>query len=158
MGAPGDGFNNWAFNRGEAIAADNAIAAQIVDDPAMYPNLGDASGFAPGLALAGYTYFPPMMGYPYLGYSTYGAWNPYIGSYYSPGFVPSGRYAFHTLYPGIGVTSSPGYLRFPSLGGGYHPITSVPIGHAPIGRAPGLSPSIPRSGPIPHPAVHGGRR
>ena len=48
LGPPGDGFNNWAFERSEAIAADNATAAQIVDDPALYPNLTDGSGTGPG--------------------------------------------------------------------------------------------------------------
>ena len=37
LGPPGDEFNRWAYDRGEAIAADNATAAQIVDDPALYP-------------------------------------------------------------------------------------------------------------------------
>src|ERR1035438_2423214 len=93
LGPPGDGFNNWAFDRTEAINADNATAAQIVDDPALYPNLIDASG----LAMAGYTYFPPTLGYPYMSYGMYGpsTYGSHLGSYgysYGPGVGYTLRY------------------------------------------------------------------
>jgi hypothetical protein len=154
LGAPGDGFNSWAFERSEAIAVDNATAAQIVDDPALYPNLADASG----LALAGYTYFPPTTGYPYMGYGTYGAWSPYVGGYYGYGYAfgygPGARYTFRPPYPGFsgGVTLPPLHPRLPPLGG-YHPGVGFPISHPVI-----LPPSMPRPAPAARPAIHGGHR
>jgi hypothetical protein len=139
LGAPGDAFNNWAFERSEAVAADNATAAQIVDDPALYPNVAD------GMALAGYTYFPPTMGgYPYMGYGTYGTWSPYTWSYpgYGSafGYGPGMRYLFRPPFSSSGgVGLPPLRFRFPSVGG-------FPGGGLPISR-----PVIPHP-PIPHPA------
>jgi hypothetical protein len=154
LGDPGDGFNSWSFERSEAIAADDATAAQIVDDPALYPNLADGSG----LALAGYTYFPPTMGYPYIGYGTYGAWSPYIATYYGYGYAlrygPRPGYTFRPLYPGLpgGVTLPPLHLRFPTVGGS-HPGVGFPTSHPGI-----LFPSIPRPAPAAHPVIHVGHR
>jgi hypothetical protein len=160
LGPPGDEFNRWAFDRGEAISADNATAAQIVDDPALYPAT-DLSG----LALAGYTYFPPTIGSPYLGYGGYGGYpyagyggyggygfgNPYLGSYFSPRFGQSSVYTYRPIFPGLsGVSVQPPHLRLP--GGGAPP------------PRPGLhSPSLPRPVPVtphpaPHPVIRGGRR
>jgi hypothetical protein len=149
LGAPGDVFNNWAFERSEAVAADNATAAQIVDDPALYPNLAD------GLALAGYTYFPPTMGgYPYMGYGTYGTWSPYTWSYpgyASPfGYGPGIRYSFRPPYSGFGgVGLPPLRFHFPSVGypGGGLPVSRPIIPHPPIGHpAPTTAHPITRSG------------
>ncbi|SPE38561.1 exported hypothetical protein [Candidatus Sulfopaludibacter sp. SbA3] len=159
LGAPGDGFNDWAFERSQAIAADNATAAQIVDDPALYPNLIDASG----LALAGYTYFPPTLAYPYMSYnmygpSIYGAWSPYASLYrygYGFGLGLSGAYGLRYLTPGL-----PGRVTWPSqvlhipTGGTYHPSGAFPLTRQGVG-----APSMPHLVPAaPHPAVvHGGR-
>ena len=155
LGPPGDEFNNWAFERSEAIAADDATAAQIVDDPALYPDLGDISG----LALAGYTYFPPTINYPYLLRGTYGAWTPYPAGYYGYesafGYGPGARYTVRPLYPGPGRALPTLHFPYPSQGG-YHPGA---------GFHPGISsPSIPRPAPaarptpIAHPAARTGRR
>jgi hypothetical protein len=147
LGPPGDEFNSWTFERSEAIAADNATAAQIVDDPALYPDLADASG----LALAGYTYFPSTVGYPYMSYGTYTAWGPHIGGYYGYGYAPRPGYPFRPLYPGLpgGVTQPPLRLRFPTPGG-YHP-----VGRFPTSRPAIPAPSIPHSAPG---AIRGGHR
>jgi hypothetical protein len=157
LGPPGDVFNRWAFDRGEAIAADNATAAQIVDDPSLYPSAVDLSG----LALGGYTYFPPTMGNPYLGYGAYGPGNSYIGSYYGPRYGPGLAYPYRPLYPGSlypgalypGVSSftAPSlHLHLPGTG---TPI-SRPVTHPPATPRPVLVPH-----PVtPHPAIHGGRR
>lgn len=169
LGAPGDGFNEWAFDRSEAVAADNATAAQIVDDPALYPSLADASG----LALAGYTYFPPTLGNPYMSYGTYGArtygaWTPYgagfggaYGLGYGYGYGPLLGYPRRSVYSplpaGVGLPSLP--IRLPSIGGGYRP----PASAFPTTR-PGVAatPSIPHPAvtpmPTAHPVVHGGHR
>jgi len=178
LGAPGDAFNGWAFDRSEAVAADNATAAQIVDDPALYPNLADASG----LSLAGYTYFPPTLGNPYMSYGSmyaprnFGIWAPYgagfgyggygYGGYgYGFGGAPVLTFPGRSAYPGL-----PGMNRIPRLpalpiripgtstgvGSGYHP----PAVSFPISR-PGViaTPPIPRAAPpMSAPAAHGGRR
>ncbi len=137
LGPPGDAFNEWAFKRSEAVAADNATAAQIVDDPALYPNLSD------GLASAGYTYFPPTIGYPYMGYGTYATWSPYTSSYpgygYAFGYGPGTRYIFRPPYSGSGgVGLPPLRFHFPSVGG--YPGVASPISR----------PVLPHP-PIPHP-------
>ena len=178
LGAPGDSFNEWAFNRSEAVAADNATAAQIVDDPALYPSLADASG----LSLAGYTYFPPTLGNPYLSFGTYsyaprnfGMWAPY-GAYspYNYGYSPYGYgYGYGGLAPVLGFpgrsilpilpgsrpTSLPTLpIRIPgsSTGLGSGSVYRPPMPS--IGSRPGVmgAPSVARpSGGAP--AVHGGR-
>ncbi len=150
VGAPGDSFNEWAFQRSEAIAADNATAAQIVDDPALYPNLIDASG----LSMAGYTYFPPMVGNPYLGYggiySTYGpgGYAGYLesfGAYGYPYALGSG-YGLRSPYPGVpGRIGVGGLPRLPNNGvgvGGYRPggYTGVGVYHPGVGGAGGIRP------------------
>lgn len=157
LGPPGDVFNSWAFDRSEAIAADNATAAQIVDDPALYPDLANASG----LSLAGYTYFPPTMGNPYMSYSPYGprpyGLSPYatpysfgygFGSGYGFGGYPVG--SFYRTIPGRSVLPSLP-LHMPAAGSYYpRPVTSYPT------TRPGvISPSMPRTAPAP--AIHGGR-
>jgi hypothetical protein len=86
----GDAFNTWAMNRSQAVSADNAVAAQIVDDP----NQMDSSG----LSLGGFSYFP-QMGVPSLGIiNPYGVsfWSPYQSTFNSI-YFPS--YVYGTLYP-----------------------------------------------------------
>ncbi|MDR3698930.1 MAG: hypothetical protein P4L56_04795 [Candidatus Sulfopaludibacter sp.] len=181
LGAPGDSFNEWAFQRSEAIAADNATASQIVDDPALYPNLIDASG----LAMAGYTYFPPMVNNPYLGYGgIYSIYGPggyagYLGSYgvYGYPYAMGSGYGPRSPYPGvpgrIGLPGGPN--RLPSGGvGGYRPGGYTGVGgnrpgglggYGAGGYHPGAGYST-RPGlggtSMPHPAgggpaIHGGR-
>jgi hypothetical protein len=147
LGAPGDGFNSWAFDRTEAVAADNAAAADIVDDPALYPDLADASG----LALAGYTYFPATAGYSYMSYGNYGVWNPYVSSYYRYGYGSSVGYIVRSLHPGL-TGGAPLPLRPTYPGGvGYHPGGGLPTPH-PILSAP------PRPATVVHPSVPVGHR
>ena len=155
VGAPGDSFNEWAFQRSEAIAADNATASQIVDDPALYPNLIDASG----LSMAGYTYFPPMVGNPYLGYggiySTYGpgGYAGYLESFGAYGYPYALGSGFGLRSPYIGMPGriGPGVLpRLPNSGGAYNPggiggyrpggYTGVGVYHPGVGGAGGIRP------------------
>jgi hypothetical protein len=76
-----DSFDHWAMDRSQAIYADNATAAQIIDDPSAIDNSG--------LALGGLSYFP-MTGVPSLGMiSPYGLsfWSPFqpmLNSLYLP--------------------------------------------------------------------------
>jgi hypothetical protein len=185
LGAPGDAFNGWAFDRSEAVAADNATAAQIVDDPALYPSLADASG----LSLAGYTYFPPTLGNPYMSYGSmyaprnFGVWTPYGTGFgyggmgygygyggYGYGFGGSpiltfpGTFPGRSGYPGLpGLNRTTGLpplpIRIPGtttgVGSGYRP----PTYSFPTSR-PGVigSPSGPRVAPPVAAPMHGGRR
>jgi len=89
-----DNFDHWAIERSQAIYADNATAAQIIDDPNAIDNSG--------LAVGGLSYFP--MGIPSLGLM-----NPYGLSFWSP-FQPTLNalylpgYAAGWAYPmGLGV-------------------------------------------------------
>jgi hypothetical protein len=78
---PGDGLNDWANGRSESISADNAITAQIDEDPGSRTTDADA-----------FSYFP-MLGVPYLppgSSSLYGAYSPYqsgFNSIYLPGYT-----------------------------------------------------------------------
>lgn len=85
-----DGFKDWAMMRSQAVSADNAISAQITDDPGKI----DASG----LAMGGITYFP-LGGIPTLGMiSPYGLsfWSPYQSTLSSLYFPP---YLYGVLFP-----------------------------------------------------------
>ena len=137
----GDAFKNWAMSRSDAIAADNAIAAEITDDPRQI----DASGL--GLGLGGLSYFP-LTGVPSLGITNpYGLsfWSPYqsaLSSIYSPAY----RY-------GLGYPGWPGGVRF----------YATPVAPYRIGTGTGLhtgftSPRVPFTPPVrPAPPVTGPR-
>ena len=137
-----DAFSNWAMQRSRAVSADNAIAAQIVDDPSVI----DSSG----LALGGYTYFPPAAIYA----TGSGMWSPYGFNSWYPYSLYSPGYIYRTLYPGW-----PGggrYIVWPSTGtvprtGGGVPHRGVITSPPP--RAP--SPPPPR---MPAPRSLGGHR
>lgn len=165
-----DAFKSWAMSRSQAVSADNAIAAEIVDAP-QQPDPLDVD-------LSGFSYFP-LTGVPSLGISNpYGLsfWSPYqstwnsvyfptylYGPYYSgwPSGVP--------FYPRSVVITAPattgrrggGIIGVrPGVFGG--PSTGViglrPGGISPVGisspRPGGLSPARPTVGmPASHP-VH----
>ena len=144
--AEADPFQNWAMSRSQAIAADNSLAADIIDDPSRL----DAAGFDSG----GFSYFP-LTGYPSLGIGNpYGLsfWSPYqstLGSAYPswyrlglghPGWpltVPSYSRPIYGIHP-----RQPG--RGPSPGGA----TTHRFGMEP--RPTGPRPVAPRGG------FHGG--
>jgi hypothetical protein len=163
-----DGFDHWAMNRSQAVYADNATAAQIVDDPSSFDNSG---GLAGGLAyggLGGYggglSYFP-MTSLPGLGLiNPYGLsfWSPFqptLNALYLPGYgagwaYPMGGSRLFQLYPspyplrpltplspayGVGVRPGPGGIQ----------TSRVPVS-SPVRVAPSSRPAIG--------AVHGGRR
>jgi len=107
---PVDAFNDWAMDRSQAVAADNAVAGQIVDDPSALDS--------PGLPIWGYTYFP-QIGSPVAGaglWSPYGfsAWTPY--SMYFPGYTY--RWMYSGLYGGLygGGLGGGRYLGYPRIG------------------------------------------
>jgi hypothetical protein len=80
---PVDELTNWSKGRSESISTDNAIAANISDDPTS----ADKSGLGPGIL----TSFP-LLGLPPLGlglYSSYSSFAPYqpgFNSIYLPGY------------------------------------------------------------------------
>jgi hypothetical protein len=77
----GDSLSDWADGRGESIAADDAITAQIDEDPASQTT-----------GLDSFTYFPSL-GMPSLGmdssglYSSYTPYQPGFNSIYLPGYT-----------------------------------------------------------------------
>jgi hypothetical protein len=142
---PLDALNDWSKGRGESIVADNAITAQIDEDPAAQN--GDAGNF---------TYFPmlgvvnPGMGYPG-SYSSLYPNQPGFNSIYLPG------YTYQPLVLGLAVrgfrslSSTPGSIGvyrgiggvsrgigtftptpFPRPGGLMTPISPAPITRAPV--------------------------
>lgn len=76
-----DALSDWETGRSQSIVADNAISAQIDEDPA-----------ARDLGLDAFTYFP-FLDVPYLGmgmsgvYSSYAPYQPGFNSIYLPGYT-----------------------------------------------------------------------
>jgi hypothetical protein len=121
--AGSDAFKSWAMSRSQAISADNAIAAEIVDDAAQFDNSGLVSG--------GLSYFP-LTGVPSLGITNpYGLsfWSPYQSTLSSIYFPP---YAYGPMYRGwpIGAPFFPRRIMILS-----------PIGRGLSAGATGLHPS-----------------
>jgi len=166
---PADALTEWANGRSQSIIADNAITAQIDEDPASrasgldnfayFPFLGVSSLISPSpysslipsqpgfssIYLPGYTYRPLLLGvmgggYGYGGYG-YGGYGYGGYSYggYSYGGYSYGGYRGYVPSPPPRMGSSPG------VG------IAIPGSHAPIWRpAP--------SHPLPHPVPHAGHR
>lgn len=112
--APGDGLSTWAKGRSDSISADNAITAQIDEDP------DSRTG-----GLDGFTYFPFLGVMPSLGLSSpglYGSLTPYqtgFSSIYLPG------YSYAPLIVGLmgqGLLGPRGGVQT------YLPLTPRPIG------------------------------
>lgn len=146
---PGDALTDWAKGRSESISADNAITAQIDEDP---------SSRDPGLGTDNVAYFP-LVGVPSLGSGLYGGYNslypsqPGFNSIYLPGYTY--RPFLFGLTPGVlGLT--PGVLRGSSFSlprrVGISPIT--PGSRAPLVPLP--HPTTPVHSPISRGVPHGG--
>jgi hypothetical protein len=127
--APGDGLSTWAKGRGDSISADNAIMAQIDEDPDSRDGLD------------GFTYFPFLGVMPTLGLSSpglYGSLTPYqtgFSSIYLPG------YTYAPLIVGLmgqGLLGPRGGVR-----------TYLPLTPRPIGLSPGTAGSVVRVAPPP---------
>jgi hypothetical protein len=152
-----DALGDWATGRDESISADNAITAQIDQDPATV---------APGLD--GFTYFP-FLGVPSLApglgpsslYSPYSSYALYQPGFYSP-YLPGYTYPPLLLglvgrgYGGLGGlrTYWPSPLR--GIGGlpGSHPVLPAP--RVPVWR-PSVTPAT-TVHPAPHQVGHIGHR
>ncbi len=155
---PEDALSDWSMGRRQSVLADDAIAAQIDQDP--------ASG---GNGIAGMSYFP-LIGLPavdpgYYGgmYDTYYAQRqPGFSSVYLPGywsqpvmFLGLGSYGYRPA--GGTVLPAPGqYRQLPSTGvGGRYHVPVVPPARAPITRPAVVVPSAPAPS-APHPIGHVG--
>jgi hypothetical protein len=138
---PGDALADWAKGRTESISADNAITAQIDEDPASRNYDSEVDNFA---------YFP-LIGVPSLGSSLsggYGSFNPYqpgFNSIYLPG------YTYRPLLLGLAPGGVRIYPYSPPRRVGVFPI--VPGSHTPLPHTPLPHPHPGRT--IPHGVVHG---
>jgi hypothetical protein len=146
----GDGLSNWAKGRGDSISADNAILAQIDEDP-------DART----AGLDGVTYFPFLGVMPTLGLSSpglYGSQTPYqtgFSSIYLPGYtyaplivglmrqVPIGQRGVRTYLP-----ISPRPIVLSTGAGSINRAPPPPAPRAPIARPVPVT--------VPRVAVHAG--
>lgn len=157
-GAPSDGLGDWQTGRSQSISADNAITAQIDEDPDMrVPGANDFIDF-------------PLLGVPLVGMDTAGLYGsttlyqPGFNSIYLPGYVY--RPMILSLV-GLGLpnrfpiySSSP--TRFPigSLPGTggvgvISPIPRLPVMLPPVGFHPAAPAPVRIAAP---PRIGGGRR
>lgn len=138
--AGSDPFKNWAMSRSQTIAADNTTAAGIIDDPNQVDN-------GTGLAVGGYTYFPPPA------VSSLGLSTPYGLSYWSPyqaalGSVYFSPYMYGVLYPAWPTALGryyPTRISIPSLTPTRIGSTGLYPGSIITPRSPSMSPSGPYS-------------
>ena len=146
---PGDALTDWAKGRSESISADNAITAQIDEDPASRNA---------GLGMDSFAYFP-LVGVPSLGSGLSGGYSPFYS--YQPGFnsIYLPGYTYRPFLFGLSPGVVRSYSYSPPRRIGVSPI--VPgsrVGVSPIvpGSRVGVSPIVPGSRvPLPHPApVH----
>jgi hypothetical protein len=138
--APTDALANWDHGRSESISADNAITAQIDEDPASRP-------YGPGLG--SFAYFP-MIGATALGLGSSGLYSSYTPPYQS---------GFNSIYlPGYTYRPLLLGLRLGSYGGygyrGYVPTRPWRAGFAPAG---GTIAPAPRA-PVSRGVFHGAHR
>jgi hypothetical protein len=155
-----DGLGDWSNGRSESITADNAITAQIDEDPGAQTADLDAFTYFPMLGV----YYPPL-GSPSIGggvgsvggslvpYSVYSPYQAGFNSIYLPGYTyrpfivglivgPTGH-RFPTRVPGV-----PGL----SPGAGIFVPRGVPLARPSVLHAPGVQPPAVH-GPV---GVHGG--
>ena len=148
-----DTFKNWAMDRSQAVSSDNAMAAEITDDP----NQVDSAGLPTGAL----SYFP-LTGIPGVAITNpYGLsfWSPFQSGLTSIYLSPS---IYRSLYSGW---PAPIRYRYPSLFPGGS-VTRSPIGIGLGARPGGISTRVPyipppRTAPrpiTPHVGMRGGRR
>ncbi len=137
----GDPLNDWDHGRNESISADNAITAEIDDDPAAHATYLDE-----------FTYFP-LIGVPSLGlgssglYSSFATYQPGFNSIYLPGYTYR---PFILVQHGLTGRALVSYAPPP-----YRPVTISPLGSGFVSvprTAGGVPIQIPRPSTItPHP-------
>jgi hypothetical protein len=143
-----DGLGDWSTGRSQSITADNAITAQIDEDPGAQTLDADAFSYFPMLGV----YYPPLgvpsvaggssAGSSLVPYSVYNPYQPGFNSIYLPGYTyrpfivglvvgPVGR-RFPTRLPGASrlgmVYPGTGLAPIRPVGAGVHPAAV----HAPV--------------------------
>jgi hypothetical protein len=132
---PGDTLTDWNNGRSQSIAADDAIAAQIDEEPGVQ-TMADS-----------FTYYP-MLGVSSLGvapsgvYAAYGLSQPGFYSIYLPGYtyvpfmlgIGGFRTGFPSLYPRVGVLPRSGVIVPPTRAPvpGVHPVPGVRPAPVPV--------------------------
>jgi hypothetical protein len=148
LNEPADQLRDWSKGRSDSVSADNAIAAQISDDPISAENSASALG-ASGLGTL--TYFP-LLGLAPLGlsgpYNSFAPYQPGFSSIYLPG------YRYQPFFLGLRMG---GYRRPPYLPAGIaiRPRPGPPLPGSMVIRVP-----VPHPAPIhpvarPHGGMHG---
>ena len=122
IGEPADQLSEWSKGRAESISADNAIAAQISDDPASAASADLGSGTVTYFPLLGLTSPGSSLSNPYGPYGPYGPYSsftpyqPGFSSIYLPGYAYppfilavwiGGHHGAPCLHPGIGCIGFP---------------------------------------------------
>ena len=149
-GQPNDALSDWAAGRSESISADNAITAQIDEDPASV---------APGFD--GFTYFP-LLGLPSSSLGlvspspSYNAFNPYqpgFNSIYLPGYTSRPLIlglavrGFRTYTPAAPLRiGAPTRIGVSPGSGIIVPIQRMPAPHVPVTRPMPVHPISPGGG------------
>ena len=130
---PGDALADWAKGRSESISADDAITAQIDEDPASRNS---------DLGIGGFAYFP-LIGAPSIGsglsaaYGGFNSYQPGFNSIYLPG------YTYRPLILGPALVGIRSYQYSPPRHVGVSPTVPRPYGPIPLPRpTPGR--------PVPH--------
>jgi hypothetical protein len=148
---PGDGLTDWADGRRQSIAADNAITAQIDEDPGARTTDLDAFTYFPPIGVPS---LPPGSSYPY---GLYDSYQPGFSSIYLPGYTYRplilGLYGSGGVY-GNGIRpytlSRPRPIMVSPGAGSY-----VGVPRAPLPR-PSFSPPATIHAPARAPIIHGG--
>jgi hypothetical protein len=129
---PVDDLTNWSKGRSQSISTDNAIAAQISDNPTT----ADPSNLGPGTL----TYFPllglaPGLGlyrpYSSFAYSSFAPYQPGFNSIYLPG------YTYQPLILGLRIVGGPMVPRVPLRPAPIHPVLHPTPGVRPTAVFPG---------------------
>jgi hypothetical protein len=152
---PRDALTDWAKGRSESVFADNAITAQIDEDPAAR---------TASVGLDSFTYFPligvppPSLGFSGQ-YSPLGLYQPGFSSIYLPG------YTYRPLLLGLAPR---GFRSYPFSTQRPYSTLSPYVSPRPFGASPGVGAVVPRAPvsrpvpgpahPLPHGGVHGGVR
>jgi hypothetical protein len=165
IGEPDDQLSAWSKGRAESISADNAIAAQISDDPASAANSDLGSGTVTYFPLLGLTSPGLSLSNPYGPYGPYSSSTPYqlgFSSIYLPGYAyppfilavwMGGHHGAPCLHPGIGCIGfapRPGPRFLGSQGPNFSVWRPRPSSGSVVPRAP-----LPRALPV-HPIHLGG--
>jgi len=144
---PSDALSDWSKGRDESITADNAITAQIGQDPATQTLNADAFTYYPMLGL-----MAPSPGVPSSIYSSMMPSQPGFSSVYLPGYtyMPVMLTSYGAGYRGSAYSLYSPRRTVVGVGSGRSPIT-IYSPRPPVLVIPHPAPGIRVA---PHPAVH----